>query len=220
MKTSLSQARERGLTLVELAVVITIISVLAVIFLSVPDRDSKKRAFRYQCLYNLKQIGVGSRLWAGDHNDKFPWQLFQTNGGTMEFLSGPNLWRHFQIMSNELSIPQIMFCPTERNTRRFVATNFIAFGNSNISYFIHINVDRNDLQAILAGDHNVTNGTPTKNGIMELTPEHSAGWTAEMHAQAGNVLLADGSVQQSSSENLRSIAGTTINRLLMPVLGP
>jgi len=51
---------------------------------------------------------------------------------------------------------------------------------------------------ILSGDHNITNGTPVRNGLLELTTGNPAGWTAEMHNKVGNIGLADGSVQPVS----------------------
>jgi prepilin-type processing-associated H-X9-DG protein len=149
--------------------------------------------------------------------------ISETNGGTMEF-TGANAWRHFQIMSNELSTPRILWCPTETDPNRFRGTNFIWLNNSNLSFFVGVDVS-NDLnpQMILSGDRNITNGLPIKNGILEVGSNSPAGWTAEMHNKVGNILLADGSVQQVSGAGLRSTIGNTsiaTNRLQMPVLGP
>jgi prepilin-type processing-associated H-X9-DG protein len=80
-----------------------------------------------------------------------------------------------------------------------------------------------DPQAILSGDRNLTNNTSIRNGILTLTTNRPAGWTAEIHNKVGNLLLADGSVQQVSSTGLRTAIVNTsafTNRLLMPILGP
>jgi hypothetical protein len=80
-----------------------------------------------------------------------------------------------------------------------------------------------DPQGILTGDHNITNGTAIRNGILELTTNHPAGWTAKMHGKSGIIVSADGSVQMTGTAALRAIiadAGTFTNHLLMPVFGP
>jgi prepilin-type processing-associated H-X9-DG protein len=220
MKASLSGKRERGLTRIELIVVIMVIGVFALVFLSVPDRNMKQRAFRIQCVNNLKAMGCAARVWEGDHGDRFPMNVPGTNGGTMEFTTGWDTWRHFQVMPDELCTPKVLICPADS---RIAATNFASLRNSNLSYFIGLDVSETDPQTFLSGDRNITNGTLVKNGVLELTPAHPPGWTAEMHKKVGNVLLADGSVQQLSRAALQNAATNTVavtNRLLIPVIVP
>jgi prepilin-type processing-associated H-X9-DG protein len=45
----------------------------------------------------------------------------------------------------------------------------------------------------------VTNGIAPKKGLLELAEAPAAGWTEAIHNEAGNVGLADGSVQQLST---------------------
>ena len=223
MKTSSCKNRERGMTLLELFVVMAVLAFFAVFFVSQPDRNGKARAYRIQCVNNLKQIGLSERRWSGDHGNESPFAVSQTNGGAMEFAAGPYAFKYFQVMSNELSTPRVLFCPTDSKRIQQWATNFSALSNSNLSYFIGLDVSGTDPQGIVSGDRNVTNGTPTKNGILELTTNRPAGWTAEMHNQVGNLVLADGSVQQVSSAGLRAgiaNANSFTNRLLMPTLNP
>ena len=138
----------------------------------------------------------------------------------MEFAFGPNLWKNFQVMSNELSTPKVLICPTDT---RDAATNFDFLRNSNISFFIGIDAGESNPQLILGGDRNITNGTLVKNGILEVTTNTPVGWTAEQHNHVGNLLLSDGSVQQLSQSGLRASmqnTGLFTNRFLMPILGP
>ena len=230
MRMSFAAGRERGLTQVELLVVIVVICASAAIFLVIPDGNHKARALRLQCVNNLKQAGIACRIWPPAADGSYPTGLSTNHGGTMEFGSGPNAFRHFLIMSNELMTPKVLVCPAD--TERVQATAFnlkpltgqIPFAsNSNLSYFVGLEAEETDPRRLLAGDRNVTNGTPLKNGVLELMPNHPPGWTDEIHRKMGNVLFADGSVQLDSTVGLNSALTKTpafTNRLLMPVLRP
>lgn len=219
MKTS-SPKQNRGITLVEVLIVIAIVAVLVAMLIPGTVRD-KPRPYRITCVNNLKQIALPCRVWEGDNSEKYPPMVSQTNGGTMEFSSGPNVWRHFQAMSNELNTPLVLICPADKY--HSAATNFINMCNSNVSFFFGVDASETNPQMILSGDHNITNGTPIQNGLLNLTTNKSSGWTAEVHNKVGQVALSDGSVQMLSIAGLRAAVGNTgleTNRLQMPILEP
>jgi hypothetical protein len=202
--------------------VIAVLVVLMMVLLPEMLPHHASRAPRIQCVNNLKQLGLAYRIWEGDHGDKLPMELSQTNSGTMEFIDGPNAFRQFQVLSNELGTPRILFCPAETDRHRFMGTSF-NINNSNLSYFAGVDASETNVQMILAGDRNITNGLPVKNGLLEVDTNHPSGWTAELHNKVGNIALSDGSVQQLSTATLRTTienTGLATNRLQMPTLNP
>ena len=195
----LKHRRWFGFTLIELLVVIAIIAILAALLLPALAA-AKARANRANCLSNLKQVALGFRLYSNDHGDKFPWMVPPPEGS-----QDLNDWpQHYVVCSNELNSPKILVCPSDKD--RFVGTRWnLLDGNINFSFFAGLSADESKPQSILAGDRNVYSGeggsTYTWNTAFGTSID--AAWTGIMHVNKGDLALADGSVQQATTLQLR-----------------
>jgi prepilin-type processing-associated H-X9-DG protein len=215
MNSTLRHFSRPGFTLVGLLVIIAVLAILAVMLLPALA-SAKRKAQRINCVNNLKQDGIVFRIWEGDNGDKYPMAVSTNKGGTMEYAEDGNAFRHFQVMSNELSTPKILVCPADDRTP---AASFAKLKNQNVSYFVGLDATDVRPQMLLTGDRNVTNGLSPVRSVLELRPEIPAGWTEALHNGQGNVGLADGSVQQVSIPGLLQIlknTGDSTNRIALP----
>ena len=198
MNSISGRCSKSGFTLVGLLVIIAVIAILAAMLLPALA-SAKKKAQRINCVNNLKQCGLAFRIWAGDNDDKYPMDVPKAKGGTREFDTGADTFRHFQVMSNELSTPKILFCPADT---RIAANNFTRLKNQNVSYFVGLDANESSPQMFLDGDRNITADNEPVNGILKLVPGQRVSWTQAIHVNQGNVGLSDGSVQQYSNSML------------------
>jgi len=174
---------------------------------------------RINCVNNLKEIGLSYLVWAEDNGGKFPMEISEANGGVLGLSETRNAWINFLAISNELNTPKILVCPADKN--RSYATNFVSgFSSANISYFVGLDAKTNFPEAFLSGDDNFAiGGIPVKSGILKIPTNLSVSWTSARHEFAGNIGLADGSVQQVNTNGLQQAlqqTGLATNRLAIP----
>jgi type II secretory pathway pseudopilin PulG len=215
MEINHSRSRQRAFGLAELLVIIFIIAILAGLLLPALAK-AKSKAQRINCVNNLKQVGLAFRMW-GDDNGAYPMRFRTNNFDGPSFAIQQKMYVYFQVMSNELSTPKILTCPSDDRTP---APNFIDFSNDNVSYFVGVDADETMPQMILSGDRNLlVNDSPVQTGLVSVQSTDKIAWTQEIHHGAGNVGLADGSVQQYTSSGLQQAlrhTGTNVTRLAVP----
>src|ERR1035437_86697 len=215
MNSTFRYFTRQGFTLVGLIIIVAVLAILAAMLLPALA-SAKRKSKRINCVNNLKQDGLAFRLWEGDNGDKYPMAVSTNKNGTMEYAEDGNAFRHFQVMSNELSTPKILVCPADDRT---AAASFARLKNQNVSYFVGLDATEVRPQMLLTGDRNVTNGMAPVRSVLELRPGIPAGWTEAMHNGQGNVGLSDGSAQQVSIPGLQQMLKNTddsTNRVALP----
>ncbi len=202
-------------TLIEVLFVIGTLMLVALVSPAL-FRPKPHRCCGISCSSNLKQIGLAFRMWANDHEERFPMQVSVLEDGTKEIPLTDLAVATFSSISNELNNPKPLVCPDDPDRKR--TNDFAQLSIKNISYFIGLDASEYPF-SILAGDRNLSVGSRLMNGLIEITNPVSATWDWRMHMNQGNIVLADGSAHGLDNRLLWSTLTNTClatNRFLIP----
>ena len=217
-----------GFTQVELVFVIVavlLLGCLAVLFVD-HQRTTQETRKRISCQGNSKLNALTFRVFANDHDDRFPFQAT----GSLGFSNSTWAWEHFQAMSNELGTANTLICAADRERLNNITSDLgmgprslSSQGNAALSYFVGLDATESDPNAILLGDRNlVTNSGNLQGKVLTASLAHLPAWDDRQHNRCGNATLADGSVQRMTNpmlaKHVSDTAAAVTNRLLLPLL--
>jgi len=212
---------QRAFSLIELLVVIAIIAILAALLLPALA-SAKERARRVKCLSNLKQVGLGLKLFAQDRDGYYPWHLPASDGGTY----GPNAaeaWRNFMAASDEIDTPKVLVCPSDTATKSTAldwtdGVNGLQDpthqGNA-ISYFVGLDAYESISYSVVGGDRHVRGGNLDTCGSVAPAPgvwatelrinDNTIRWDNSVHGRLGMIAFNDGSAHMTRDPMLRQV---------------
>lgn len=128
---------------------------------------AKSKAQSIQCVNNLKQIGLGFRVFATHHGDRFPFNVATNETGVQINTPGMDTVQILRALSNELSNPKLLVCPADSSV--WPAESIASLGPANVTYQLESAAE-----------------------VKPSNPQEILAW-CPMH---GHKLYCDGSVQQ------------------------
>jgi type II secretory pathway pseudopilin PulG len=229
------QGRETAFTRLELIVVIAALGLIAGVVLPALAQ-SKPRSQQAICFNNLRMVGQAVLLFNAENGQMDPWRTPGAGYSPPSGL-GNNAWFQFSWLSNGLTNPKVLACPSDVSARpaKDYSTSLDGgylnpnYRNAAVSYFAGLDSSVLLPASVLAGDRNIQfqGFASCSSGInpaatIYLTPQASTSWLKGLHGPSGNILLHDGRVvdttSQTVSREFRSVDDNGAVHLLMPSL--
>jgi hypothetical protein len=210
---------ERAFTRTELAASVAAVLLLALIATSAAI-NTKADSKRLICFNNLRLVGRGLMIWAGNHNQQFSWRTSVNDGGSYSGFGSPkpgNAWFEYLWQSNELVTPKILACPSDSAAKRasdwsqYISFSFRAFATS---YGLDVDASIDAPRSWLSADRNMradfsgggcSTGINAVDSIVVYPYAYNLAWTNAMHGFFGHVLTTDGRVEFTSTARLREV---------------
>lgn len=213
---------ESAFTRCDLSVALaTVILILGVVLPALAS--SKSRSQQAICVNNLRLVGQGVLLFNLENNQLDPW--WARSAGYSPALAN-NIFYHCMLLSNGVNNPKVFACPSDALVNTATHYGITSGGllhrehrNAAVSYFWGLDSSALVPDSVLAGDRHIlpnagmglgcATGLNPVAGMVKGSPTPNR-WGSGLHGPAGNILLHDGRVEQSSNETLeRLLRGET-----------
>lgn len=218
-----------GFTVLELGVTVVAVILVGMVALA-RLREMRQGAERnpLQCQENLRFIALALQDFSNDHADRFPWEVSQHEGGSLEAIPSGQAAPHFRALTNTIRNTRTLLCPMD--SMRYRGATLTSLDDSAISYFVNISARRGSKNTVLAGDRTISTTEDNTTGEIGVSSKSPLQWTRPApdengHQEirtgetTGNLILNNGSLMETTSFQLQRVIralGTNTHRFILP----